>query len=95
MDNINSLEVRTASTYAKGDGTFYISYDDMLKRFHHLDVAKTRESWVDSVSDGMFITGRDPLTSSQLVYFFNAYRWKKECVIVINNNPYGFRIKDP
>jgi calpain-15 len=30
-------------TWAKGDGTFFMSYNDMLDRFHHLDVAKTRE----------------------------------------------------
>lgn len=30
-------------TFAKGDGTFYMSFDDMLQRFHHMDVAKARE----------------------------------------------------
>jgi calpain-15 len=32
-----------SDTFAKGDGTFFMSYDDMLERFHHMDVAKTRE----------------------------------------------------
>lgn len=30
-------------TFAKGDGTFFMSYDDMLQRFHHMDVAMTRK----------------------------------------------------
>jgi Calpain family cysteine protease len=63
----------TASTYAKGDGTFYISYDDMLQRFHHLDVAKTRSGWTHSVADGVFTNkSSDPLASSQFAYFFQA-----------------------
>jgi calpain-15 len=32
-----------SDTFAKGDGTFFMSYDDMLERFHHMDIAKTRE----------------------------------------------------
>jgi hypothetical protein len=31
------------TTFASGDGTFYMSFDDMLKRFHHMDVAKTHK----------------------------------------------------
>jgi Calpain family cysteine protease len=31
-----------SDTFAKGDGTFYMSYEDMLQRFHHMDVAKTQ-----------------------------------------------------
>jgi Calpain family cysteine protease len=63
----------TTSTYAKGDGTFYISYDDMLQRFHHLDVAKTRAGWTHSVADGVFTNkSSDPLASSQFAYFFQA-----------------------
>jgi Calpain family cysteine protease len=31
------------TTYAKGDGTFYMSFDDMMQRFHHMDVAKTQQ----------------------------------------------------
>jgi hypothetical protein len=31
------------TTFARGDGTFYMSFDDMLKRFHHMDVAKTHK----------------------------------------------------
>ena len=33
----------TDTTFAKGDGTFYMSFNDMLQRFHHLDVAKTQK----------------------------------------------------
>ena len=31
------------TTFAKGDGTFYMSFDDMLQRFHHMDVSKTQQ----------------------------------------------------
>jgi Calpain family cysteine protease len=31
-----------SDTFAKGDGTFYMSYEDMLQRFHHMDIAKTQ-----------------------------------------------------
>jgi Calpain family cysteine protease/UBA-like domain len=31
------------TTYAKGDGTFYMSFEDMMQRFHHMDVAKTQQ----------------------------------------------------
>jgi Calpain family cysteine protease len=30
-------------SYAKNDGTFFMSYDDMIHKFHHMDVAKTRQ----------------------------------------------------
>lgn len=30
-------------SYARGDGTFFMAFEDVLERFHHLDVAKTRE----------------------------------------------------
>jgi calpain-15 len=32
-----------SDTFAKGDGTFFMPFEDMLERFHHMDVAKTRE----------------------------------------------------
>lgn len=32
-----------SQTFAKGDGTFFMSYEDMMIRFHHMDVAKTRK----------------------------------------------------
>ena len=35
--------IGTDTAYAKGDGTFYMSFYDMLQRFHHLDVAKTQK----------------------------------------------------
>lgn len=34
-------------TFAKGDGTFFMSFDDMLRSFHHMDVAKTRQVNID------------------------------------------------
>lgn len=52
-------------SYAKGDGTFFMSYHDMLQRFHHMDVAKCRRGWKQSSCDGRFLAGsRDPLKSS-------------------------------
>ena len=30
-------------SYAKGDGTFFMSYEDMLRRFHHIDIVKCRK----------------------------------------------------
>ena len=30
-------------SFAKGDGTFFMSFEDMLERFHHMDVAKCRK----------------------------------------------------
>jgi hypothetical protein len=30
-------------SYRKGDGTFFMTFEDMCQRFHHLDVAKTRK----------------------------------------------------
>jgi hypothetical protein len=29
--------------FTKNDGTFWMSYDDLMQRFHHMDVAKCRE----------------------------------------------------
>jgi calpain-15 len=29
--------------FTKNDGTFWMSYEDMMERFHHMDVAKCRE----------------------------------------------------
>lgn len=37
-----------SATFAKGDGTFYMSFEDMLQRFHHMDVAKTQEVRTES-----------------------------------------------
>lgn len=37
-----ALRKRLKGSWAKGDGTFFMSYDDMLHRFHHMDVAKAR-----------------------------------------------------
>jgi calpain-15 len=31
------------NAWAKDDGTFWMSFDDILDRFHHMDVCKTRE----------------------------------------------------
>lgn len=53
-------------SYAKGDGTFFMSYDDMRQRFHHMDVVKCRKGWRHSSCDGCFLAGtRDPLKSSR------------------------------
>jgi hypothetical protein len=38
-----SLRKQLCDSYSKGDGTFFMSFDDMLNRFHHMDVAKCRK----------------------------------------------------
>ena len=57
-----------SSSYSKGDGTFFMSYEDMLTRFHHMDVGKTREGWVHTSTDGCFVGRRDPLQTSSSVF---------------------------
>ena len=47
-DNSNKWTTALRSTLGKGgfvknDGTFWMSYEDMMQRFHHMDVAKCRE----------------------------------------------------
>lgn len=39
-----------SDAFARGDGTFFMSFEDMLQRFHHMDIAKTREVRVRSES---------------------------------------------
>jgi hypothetical protein len=38
-----ALRKRLKDSWSKGDGTFFMSFEDMLERFHHLDVAKARK----------------------------------------------------
>jgi calpain-15 len=38
-----ALRKKLKGSWNKGDGTFFMSFEDVLQRFHHLDVAKTRE----------------------------------------------------
>ena len=53
-------------SYAKGDGTFFMAYEDMLQRFHHMDVVKCRKGWTHTSSDGSFLShAPDPLLSSR------------------------------
>ena len=33
----------SSDTFAKGDGTFFMTFCDLMERFHHMDVAKTRK----------------------------------------------------
>jgi len=33
----------SSQTFAKGDGTFFMSFESMLQRFHHMDIARTWE----------------------------------------------------
>jgi hypothetical protein len=57
--------------WAKDDGTFWMSFEDMLERFHHMDVCKTREGWVHSSTDGCFEPG-NAMESSNFVYTIRA-----------------------
>lgn len=55
----------------QGNGTFFMSYDDMIKRFDHLDVAKCQEGWLRASLGGVVkLNGTgDALSSSPLVYY--------------------------
>lgn len=55
-------------SYARGDGTFFMAFEDVLERFHHLDVAKTREGWIHASVSGVFKKKRDPIESSEFVF---------------------------
>ncbi|GKY90943.1 hypothetical protein MPSEU_000067100 [Mayamaea pseudoterrestris] len=68
-----ALRTRLGSTtYAKGDGTFFMAFGDMIQRFHHMDVAKTCQGWVFSSADGLFQQSNDPINSSQTIYKLTA-----------------------
>jgi len=54
-----------AESFAKGDGTFFMSLTDMVHRFHHLDVAKTREGWKHVCCEGVFCPTKCPLHSTK------------------------------
>lgn len=59
------------TTYAKGDGTFFMTFTDVLQRFHHLDIAKTRSGWYHASWDGVLIgmVGMTPIRSCPKVYY--------------------------
>jgi len=61
-----------SQTYNKGDGTFYMSFNDMLERFHHMDVVKCRKGWMHTCNDGRFLCSRDPLKSSSNFFGLNV-----------------------
>ena len=56
-------------SYAKGDGTFFMAYEDMLQRFHHMDVVKCRKGWTHTSSDGCFLSATQDLLQSSRHYF--------------------------
>ena len=51
-----------ANTYAKGDGTFFMSFTDALQRFHHMDVAKCHE--VSGLVDAIAIHASEAIVAS-------------------------------
>jgi len=55
-------------SYKHNDGTFFMSFDDMVDRFHHMDVGKTRKGWIHDGIDAFFRGGRDPLQTSDCAY---------------------------
>ena len=60
-------------SYAKGDGTFFMSYEDVLQRFHHMDVAKCRKGWKHTSKEGNFLPNpSDPLQSSNNFYLLST-----------------------
>jgi calpain-15 len=50
--------------FVKGDGTFFMSYHDMLQRFHHMDIVKCRKGWTHTSVDGYFLPGHQNLLQS-------------------------------
>ena len=71
----NNLRRQLGKTsYAKGDGTFFMSLEDMLSRFHHMDVAKVHENWIHLSLEGTWLGRKDPLQTSQLMYLMKSMR---------------------
>ena len=56
------------ASWRKGDGTFFMSYEDMLQNFHHMDVCKTYMGWHHTSQAGTWSRTKDPLRSSTHFY---------------------------
>mmetsp|Transcript_20701 Transcript_20701/g.50828 ORF Transcript_20701/g.50828 Transcript_20701/m.50828 type:complete len:773 (+) Transcript_20701:394-2712(+) len=61
--------------WSENDGTFWMPYHDVVSRFHHMDICKTREGWVHQSVDAVFdnavtssSTSREMLSSSSSVF---------------------------
>ena len=64
----HKLRQRLPKSWRQGDGTFFMSYQDMLQNFHHMDVCKTQPGWYHSSVDGLWSPTVDPLRSSRHYY---------------------------
>jgi calpain-15 len=63
------LRQRLPDSWRQGDGTFFMSFEDMLQNFHHMDVCKTQEGWQHTSAMGTWQSGmREPLQSSRRCY---------------------------
>jgi calpain-15 len=63
------LRQRLPDSWRQGDGTFFMSFEDMLQNFHHMDVCKTQEGWQHASALGSWQAGmREPLQSSRRCY---------------------------
>jgi hypothetical protein len=69
--SVNSLQWTNAlrkrlgkKAYAKGDGTFFMSYQDMLQRFHHMDIVKCQQGWTHFSVEGCFLPDQQNLLKS-------------------------------
>lgn len=56
------------ASWQQGDGTFFMSFEDMLHNFHHMDVCKTQPGWHHSSEPGSWSRTADPLRSSKQYY---------------------------
>lgn len=55
----------------QGDGTFFMSYEDMLQRFDHMDVCKCHEGWISNSRGSLIklVPTQDPLLSCVNVFY--------------------------
>eukprot|EP00977_Amphora_coffeiformis_P013064 scaffold3342_cov174-Amphora_coffeaeformis.AAC.2 len=56
------------ASWRQGDGTFFMSFEDMLQNFHHMDVCKTHMGWHHTSKPGTWSRTTDPLRSSKQFY---------------------------
>lgn len=68
----HKLRQRLPDSWKQGDGTFFMSFEDMLKNFNHLDVCKTQPGWHHTGETGSWGHTMDPLRSSKQFYRLKA-----------------------
>jgi hypothetical protein len=68
MQWTHRLRQRLPDSWKQGDGTFFMSFQDMLQSFHHMDVCKTQPGWYHTTCSGDWSPKTDPLGSSRKFY---------------------------